>query len=266
MPTDRTLIVAFALAAVLALPPQADARHDDALDRDLLEVANRIEGGAALLDEIASSREVDDFHDRARRFQRALDDDSRGRRILEDWRELREQFRRLEGLRGARNARVDFLFTHLAEDVAAGDRIVGRGGFGGPDAGSTPGRVSFVRGEACVGVKRVGPKPCPSPRGDLTFRIPREVSVIRKISGEWRDFGRGAVAQIYVDDRFVWGSDVAKDWDSDARSDLGLRVAPGSTITVVSQQGDPLWVRRLDIEYEGDDDRSHRGRDDWGRY
>jgi hypothetical protein len=49
----------------------------------------------------------------------------------------------------------------------------------------------------------------------------------------------------------VWESDVAKDWDSDGR-DLDVRVRPGSTVTLVSKTGDPMWVRRFEVDYQSE--------------
>ena len=109
-------------------------------------------------------------------------------------------------------------------------------------------RARFVQSEVCIGTNRVGPRPCPAARETLTFRLPRDARVVRKIDAVWRDHGRGAKAQVYVDDRFVWETDVAKDWDPDGR-ELDLRVGSGSTITVRST-GDPVWLRSLDVEYE----------------
>jgi hypothetical protein len=147
---------------------------------------------------------------------------------------------------------MEFILDHLENDIEAGDQIVGRGDRD-EDSSTSSDRASLIRSETCLGDHRVGPHPCPSPREAITFRIPREATVLKGVSGEWRDFGRGGKALVYLNDRAIWESDVARDWDSDGRN-FNLRVPRGSTITLVSKNGDPIWIRRFEIEFGRESD------------
>jgi hypothetical protein len=128
--------------------------------------------------------------------------------------------------------------------VRANSRTPSNGGAASATTGARS--ISFIDHESCVGTRK-SDRQCATPRESLTFRIPREVAVINRLDGEWRDFGRGSNAEIYVNDRLVWRSDVNKDWDGDGTA-LNVRVAPGSTLTVRSSTGDPIWIRRLTAE------------------
>lgn len=214
---------------------------------DLSDIAARIVGGATLLQDVASGREVDDLHERAHHIERMLEEDRGRAHVGEDWEELRAAFDRVKRSRSGRSRddRVRFLVEHLENDIEAGARIAGRAGPGRPSGEA--GRLTLIDRETCVGDARVGPRPCPSPRDAVTFRLPRDVDVIRRISAEWRDFGRGSKARVYLNDRLVWETDVARDWDPDGRA-LNLRVPRGSTITVTSRGGEAIWIRRLELE------------------
>jgi len=249
----RILPFLSALVLLLGVSPAVAHERDDNPPghsrRDLRELAAQITGGASLLVDVASSRATQAFHDRAHRFEDAVEQRDH---VGDDWREVRSSFEAAR--RAARredDPRIAFLVSHLQEDLAEAAPLVGSyaGGSAPPPSGGTvgaDGRISFIDQETCVGTGRSG-RPCSSPRDSLTFRIPRDVAVINRLDGEWRDFGRGANAEIYVNDQLVWRTDVAKDWDGDGKS-LDVRIPPGSTLTVRSSTGDPIWIRRLTAE------------------
>jgi len=247
LPTLSVLVLLLGFSSAVA-----HARDDSPpgrTRRDLRELAAKISGGASLLVDVASSRPTQAFQDHARNFEDAV---RRRDNLGDDWRELRSSFEAAR--RSARredDPRTTFLLSHLQEDLAEADPLVGSyaGESAPPPSGGTVdsnGRISFIDQETCVGTGRSG-RPCSTPRESLTFRIPRDVAVINRLDGEWRDFGRGANAEIYVNDRLVWRTDVAKDWDGDGKS-LDVRIPPGSTLTVRSSNGDPIWIRRLTAE------------------
>ena len=237
------------LVFVIALSSVADARDDNSprqTRRELRDLTAEITGGASLLAGVSSSRPTQAFHDRAREFSDAV-----GRRdqLGDDWRQVRRSFEAArQSTQRGNDPRIAFLVSHLQEDLAAADPLVGayvghspRGG-----GGSSNGRISLIDGESCVGTRR-SDRQCDPPRESLTFRIPREVAIINRLDGEWRDFGRSANAEIYVNDRLVWRTDVTKNWEGDGTA-LNVRVTPGSTLTVRSSTGDPIWIRRLTVE------------------
>lgn len=108
------------------------------------------------------------------------------------------------------------------------------------------GLLSLIDEETCIGSARSA-NACATPRDALTFPIPAEVDIINRLDVEWRDFGHGADAEVYVNDRLVWRSDVDEDWDVDGEA-LAVRIPNGSTLTVRSSTGDPIWIRHLTIE------------------
>jgi hypothetical protein len=255
LPTLSLLVLLLGLSPAVARDggPPGNTR------RDLRELASQITGGASLLVDVASSRPVADFRERARHFE-----DSLGRRrdhVADDWRELRGAFgaARSSAARG-RDPRITFLVSHLEEDLAEGDRLIGSYASepAPPPSDGGAARLSFIDRDTCVGDTHGG-NACPTFRESLTFPIPRNVAVISRLDGEWRDFGRGANAEIYVNDRLVWRTDVARDWDGDSTS-LDVRIPPGSTLTVRSSNGDPIWIRRLTAEtlHEVARDESYR--------
>jgi hypothetical protein len=247
LPILAALVLVLGLAPTLGFAQGRGARDDTR--RDLREVAAKITGGASLLAGVDSGPSGQAFQERARRFEEAVE---RRRPLADDWRELRASFE--DARRSARrkdDPRVVFLVTHLHEDLLAGAPLVAASAERGrpsrdETAADASGRLSFIDRETCVGTGRSG-TPCTTPRDVLSFRIPRNVEVIRRLDGEWRDFGRGANAEIHLNDRLVWRTDVEKDWDRDDKT-LDLRVPPGSTLTVRSSNGDPIWIRRLSAE------------------
>jgi hypothetical protein len=252
-----------AIAVVLGI---ASGVPEAAAD-ELSSIVRRIAGGASILSDISSSDAARDLHESAHHLERVVDDEDTGRRHLgRDWRRLRDAYRRVDRERDSDDPRVEFLVRHLGEDVAAGDRVVGRdyGDYADDEREDRDEHYDWSGGAAasqlharllgntvCLGWNRVGSHPCPSPQRSIDFRLPHDVTRLRRISGEWRDYGRGAKAVVLVNGAAVWESDVAKDWDGDSK-DLDLRVPRGSTITVVSKNGDPMWVRRLEVDYQRD--------------
>jgi hypothetical protein len=237
-------VLALLLLASPVLAQDGSRRH---ARRDLRELASQITGGASLLADTAPSRTTRAFHERAQRFEESLR--QRGR-VKDDWRELRSAFEAARRSGGQSYPRTTFLMTHLQEDLAEGDALIAAHASAPPPAGGdapgAPRHVSFVDRETCIGTGRSG-KPCPSPQQDLTFRIPRDVAVITHLDGEWRDYGRPTSAEIYVNDRLVWRSVVNAEWDADGEA-VNVRIPPGSTLTIRSATGDPIWIRRLTAE------------------
>jgi hypothetical protein len=247
LPILAALVLLLGLSSGVA--HSRDDRPPGRTRRDLRELAAKITGGASLLVDVASSRATQTFHDRAHRFEGAVE---RRDHVADDWREVRSSFEAArQSARREDDGRITFLLSHLQEDLAEAAPLVGSyaGESAPPPNGGTEssnGRISFIDRETCVGTGSSG-RPCPTPRDSLTFRIPRDVAVINRLDGEWRDFGRGANAEIYVNDRLVWRTDVARDWDGDG-TPLDVRIPPGSTLTVRSSTGDPIWIRRLTAE------------------
>ena len=232
------LLLGFSSSAV------AQARDEGRSRRDLREISAKITGGASLLAGTASSRSTQAFHEDARKFENAV---KRRDNVAEQWRDVRSSFEAIRSPRRGDDSRVAFLVAHLQEDITEADPIVGSyAGSPGDGPATSGGRISFIDKETCVGTGRSG-RPCTTSRDSLTFKIPRDITVINRLDGEWRDFGRGSNAEIYVNDRLVWRSDVNKDWDGDGKT-LDVRIPPGSTLTVRSSTGDPIWIRKLTAE------------------
>jgi hypothetical protein len=244
-------------------PAGAHERAPGHTQRDLRQLAVQIVGGASLLVDVSpSASSVVEFHKRAHHFEESL---GRSRDHVDgDWRDLRSAFRAAsKAARRGRDPRIGFLLSHLEEDLAAGDQLVGAHASAPPPSGSVtgPGRLSFIDRETCVGTNR-GAKACNGSRDTLTFSIPRDVTVISRLDAEWRDFGGSAKGEIYVNDRLVWRTDVARNWDTDAKS-LDVRIPPGSTLSVRSSNGDPIWIRRLSAETRREADRDSVKRSPW---
>jgi hypothetical protein len=257
---------AFAFFVLVGFSVSAQAYDEDdwrQVPSGLPSIAHRIAGGASLIDNLSRSSASDRFEELARRLDRALAQ-RRVRHLARDWREVRDAYEQTRRTVSAGDARIDFVLAHLQEDVAQGDRIVGSLPAPGPGPGTpptTPGRVSFIDRQTCVGNARVG-RSCPTSQSSLTFNIPREVAVIRRLEAEWRDYGSRANAEVYINDRLVWRTDVGEDWDSDNRP-LDVRVTPGSTITVRSHDGAPIWIRKFTADTLREPERSFPYRDPW---
>ena len=240
------LLLGLAPAGAHDGPADARDRAPGLARRDLRQLATQIVGGASLLVDVSSAPSAVEFHKRAHHFEESL---GRNRdHVDDDWRNLRSAFPPAsQSASRGRDPRIGFLLAHLEEDLAAGDRLLASHATA-PPGGSVggPGRLSFIDQQTCVGGNRIA-NSCPNARDTLTFSIPRDVAAITRLDAEWRDFGRTTNGEIYVNDRLVWQSDVARDWDTDAQT-LDIRVPPGSTLSVRSSNGDPIWIRRLDAD------------------
>jgi len=243
LPIFSVLVLLLGLSSAVA-----EARDDGSQGhsrRDLRELAAKISGGASLLAGAASSRSTQAFNDRARRFAEAVE---RRDRVGDEWREVQSSFERARQTARRDDPRIGFLVSHLQDDLAEAEPLVGSYA-GSPSPGgpaTSGGHISFIDRETCVGTVR-SDRDCDNPRDSLTFKIPRDVTVINRLDGEWRDYGRSSNAEIYVNDRLVWRSDVNKDWDGDGKS-VDVRIPPGSTLTIRSSTGDPIWIRKLTAE------------------
>lgn len=265
----KSVLIQFSVFALLlgvssVVAHDADDTSPGHTRRELRELAAQITGGASLFVDVASSRPTQAFHDSAHHFEESL---GRSRdHVNDDWRDVRSSFEAARRSARRDDPRTSFLVAHLQDDLAEADPLVAsyaRGSGPRPGGGTvgSDGRISFIDQETCVGTGRSG-RPCSTPRDSVTFRIPRDVAVINRLDGEWRDFGRGANAEIYVNDRLVWRTDIAKDWDGDGTS-LDVRVPPGSTLTVRSSTGDPIWIRRLTAETVATASRDQTYRNPW---
>lgn len=234
----------FLLLAILfagaALPPGAAAD-------EIADLAARFAGGASLAAGIGRGP-GDELDERARRFADTVRRGAPRRDVESAWHRARKSYLALRSAnRRGSDERWMFLVDHLDADVAAIDRIVGTGR--ADDLGDSEGRtrtISLIRSEACVG-RNATERRCPNGRDAISFRLPGEVSSIRRIDVEWRDFGRGAKGEVYVDDRLVWSEDVNKDWDADGKK-LDLAVRGRSRVTIRSSNGDPIWIRKLTVQ------------------
>ena len=225
------------------LPACADHRTD------LSAISDRILGGAFLLRRLEPTYTIEDFYEKAHHFQRAVRTwRAGGSHLRRNFTELEEVFRniRYSYSRRSQDNEVEFILTHLREDVEAAGRLVGQV----RRSSLSPALYSygFIQGEVCVGENSAGPRPCPKPKAVLTFPLPREASAITQVLGEWRDYGLPAKAQVILNGVSVWQTDVKKKWDQDARA-LNFPVSPRSTLTIRSANGDPIWIRRLEIQY-----------------
>ena len=236
----KPLFLSLALLLAASATPRAVAADE------IHDLAARLAGGAELAADVARGP-ADAFADRARRFADTVRRGAQRRDVESAWHRARTTYLALRSAnRNASEDRWSFLVEHLDTDVAAIDRIVGAGRADESDADASTRTVSLVRSEVCVG-KNPTDRRCPEARDSLSFRLPRDVSAIRRVDVEWRDFGRDAKGEVYVDDRLVWREDVNKDWDADGKK-LDLEVRGRSRITIRSSSGDPIWIRKLTVQ------------------
>jgi hypothetical protein len=235
----KALFLSLALLASAVTPRAVAAAEID-------DLAARLAGGAKLAAGVARGP-ADAFEERARRFADVVRRGAPRRDVESAWHRTRTSYLALRSAnRNASDDRWRFLLGHLDTDVAAIDRIVGTGRADESDSDGTTRTLSLLRSEVCVG-RNPTDRRCPEPRDVLSFRLPRDASAIRRIDVEWRDFGRDAKGEVYVDDRLVWREDVNKDWDGDGKK-LDLEVRGRSRITIRSSNGDPIWIRKLTVE------------------
>ena len=254
----------FAALLIFALHAGDALAHEDdpAAPNDLAPVAHRITGGASLLQDLIQSSATKRFHQRAHHFEEVVGNRG-GRHLAEDWRKVRAAFQQVRRERRGGETRYDFLMAHLGGHLADGDALVGRQAAAPPPSGRVTGsgRLSFIDRETCVGTKR-GANSCKSSSDTLTFSIPRDVAAISRLNAEWRDFDGDADGEIYVNDRLVWHTALTRDWDTNAKS-LDVRIPPGSTLSIRSSNGDPIWIRRLSAETLREGDRDQVSRSPW---
>lgn len=235
-----------------------------AADPTMREVAERIAGGASLVGGSGGGRAGDEFAERAARFADAVRQGAAQKDVVSEWRRVKKAYRAVRrGGERSRDARWSFLVSHLDEDVAVVDRALGNVvGDDSDDGGSGEARtISLLRSEACIGTNS-GEHACRNGKQTVTFALPRGTTGLRRIDAEWRDYGRSANAEVYLDDRLVWREDVNKDWDGDGK-DLNLRTSGRSTITIRSSNGDPIWIRKLTVEVIDSEAGSERYEEPW---
>ena len=109
----------------------------------------------------------------------------------------------------------------------------------------------FIREETCLGGNAAGKRPCPNQTNVLTFRLPRGTARVTNLVGEWRDYGLKGKLLVHIDGVRVWRTDVKKKWDRD-RKILDHPVPSGATVSLRSENGDPVWVRRFEVKYARD--------------
>ena len=109
----------------------------------------------------------------------------------------------------------------------------------------------FIREETCLGGNAAGKRPCPNQTNVLTFRLPRRAARITNLVGEWRDYGLKGKLLVHIDGVRVWRTDVKKKWDRDSKA-LDHAVPSGATVSLRSENGDPIWLRRFEVKYARD--------------
>jgi len=233
-----------------------------AAEPTLREAAERVAGGASLVGGSGGGRGGEEFSSAAARFADAVRNNAAKKDVAKEWRRVKKSYRaiRRDGER-SRDPRWSFLISHLDEDVAVVDRSLGDVGEDGDGGTGEPRTISLLRSEACIGTN-AGEHACKNSRQTVTFALPRGTTGIRRIDAEWRDYGRSANAEVYLDDRMVWREDVNKDWDGDGK-DLNLRTTGRSTITLRSSNGDPIWIRKLTVEVVESESDSSRYDEPW---
>src|ERR1051326_2089892 len=115
-----------ALVLLLGVSPAVAHERDDNPPghsrRDLSELAAQITGGASLLVDVSSSRATQAFHDRAHRFEEAVEQRDH---VGNDWREVRSSFEAARRApRREDDPRITSLVSHLQEDLAEAAPLV----------------------------------------------------------------------------------------------------------------------------------------------
>ncbi len=213
---------------------------------ELDRLTDRIVGGTSLLHAHRPDFSTRTLHEAARRFQQSVY--SRTGRSRQQYTELTAAFREVRASHGFALAReVEFILTHLQQDIRALDgRLVATRDPSPPS--SQVYSYGFIREETCLGGNAAGKRPCPNQANVLTFRLPRDVARITNLVGEWRDYGLKGKLLVHIDGVRVWRTDVRKKWDRDRRS-LDHPVPSRATVSLRSENGDPIWIRRFEIKY-----------------
>lgn len=241
------LTVAGILVWALSLP----VAHGAELDR----LTDRIVGGTSLLHAHRPSFSTRSLHEAALRFQQA--GRFRTDRLRQQYAELTAAFRNVRASYGfALDREVEFILTHLQQDLRALDgRLASAWDAFPPSSPEFPSSFAsevyshgFIQAETCLGANAGGKRPCPSQTNVLTFRLPRGAARITNLVGEWRDYGLKGKLLVHIDGVRVWRTDVKKKWDRD-RKLLDHPVPSGATVSLRSENGDPIWIRRFEVKY-----------------
>ncbi len=241
------LAVAGTLVGLLGLP----LAHGAELDR----LTDRIVGGASLLRSHRPGFSTRALHEAALRFQQT--GRFRTDQLRRQYAELTAAFREVRASQGfALDREMEFLLTHLQQDLRALDSRLASAWEAFPPARSEfppsfPSEVyshGFIRAETCLGANATGQRPCPNQTNVLTFRLPRGAAHITNLVGEWRDYGLKGKLLVHINGVRVWRTDVKKKWDRDRKA-LDHPVPSGATVSLRSENGDAIWIRRFDIKY-----------------
>jgi len=230
------------MTGVLVWARSAALRHGAELDT----LTDRIVGGTSLLRAHRPSFSTRSLHEAALRFQRSIY--SRTGTSRRQYAELTAAFSNVRAShRLALDREVEFILTHLQQDIRALDgRLVST--FEPSPLSSQVYSYGFIREETCLGGNASGKRPCPNQTNVLTFRLPRGVARITNLVGEWRDYGLKGKLLVHIDGVRVWRTDVKKKWDRD-RKLLDHPVPSGATVSLRSENGDSIWIRRFEVKY-----------------
>ena len=239
------LAAAGALVWALSLPLAHGAELDTLTDR--------IVGGTALLRAHRPSLSTRALHEAALRFQQSRH--SRTDRLRRQYAELTVAFSNVRASYGfALDREVEFILVHLQQDIRALDGRLVSTFDPSPSPSPSSSQVysyGFIREETCLGGNAAGKRPCPNQTNVLTFRLPRGTARVTNLVGEWRDYGLKGKLLVHIDGVRVWRTDVKKKWDRD-RKILDHPVPSGATVSLRSENGDPVWVRRFEVKYARD--------------
>ena len=213
---------------------------------ELNTLTDRIVGGASLLRAHRPSFSTRTLHEAALRFQQSVY--SRTGTSRQQYAELTVAFRNVRVSHGfALDREMEFILTHLQQDLRVLDgRLVST--FDPSPPSSQVYAHGFIQAETCLGGNAAGERPCPNQTNVLTFRLPRGATRITNLVGEWRDYGLKGKLLVHIDGVRVWRTDVKKKWDRD-RKLLDHPVPSGATVSLRSENGDSIWIRRFEVKY-----------------
>ncbi len=247
----RQLKWKLAVAGVLVWTLSVSLAYGAELDR----LTDRIVGGTSLLHAHRPSFNTRALHEAALRFQQSVY--SRTGTSRRQYAELTAAFRTVRTSHGfALDREMAFILTHLQQDLRALDgRLASAWDTFPPTRSEFPSFRSsevyahgFIQAETCLGGNAAGKRPCPNQTNVLTFRLPRGAARITNLVGEWRDYGLKGKLLVHIDGVRVWRTDVKKKWDRD-RKLLDHPVPAGATVSLRSENGDPIWIRRFEVKY-----------------
>ena len=240
-----------AIAGVLAWTLSLSLAHGTELDR----LTDRIVGGASLLRSHRPDFSTRALHEAALRFQQA--GRFRTDHLRRQYAELTAAFREVRSAHGfALDRETEFILTHLQQDLRALDGRLGSAWDAFPPSrpdfpSSFASEVyshGFIQAETCLGANAAGKRPCPNQTNVLTFRLPRDAARITNLVGEWRDYGLKGKVLVHINGVRVWRTDVKKKWDRDRKA-LDHPVPSGARVSLRSENGDPIWIRRFEVKY-----------------